>query len=545
MRKSKKLPAFTPYGNKYLSYILLIFIILLNGQSVNANQLVLFENSKIQSSSQIGTYTLTPSQPINISSNQQLLNLQRTYGWTGDGSASSPIIIEHLIFQNLGLTDYFVAFNISNTDLNFIFRDNVINISSVANTFRQYCIFAKNVINGQFIENNVTNVQNSNSLQYHSTGISIINSNNIVLSGNVLTNFFYALTISNSNVNVKNNYFLTSYIGTTFTNTDTALPWNILFQNNVYYGNNYGLQLFGTELYKIYYNISLEKNIFIENAYGLNIVAYETAITDNYFANNSNYALQLTRASGTNISFNLFDHNGFGIKINRPPYNLSSTNCFTNSRIPECKESGSNFHLHLSNIEILKNVIANQTDYGLYIDSSCDNNSVVGNNFINNTIQAYQLSNTTWNNQVLGNYWSDYTEKNNKNGIGDTPYLINIGGIDEKPLIEEQKFIINNSWLPQYKYVPRNVFDSAIYYSIIIIPLLGFSLIIIVSAVVWKYKKYESSVKGNKRKLSFIKYFTKQIKPKPKEKLGMIHADRALEMLEEIMDETSKGNDNN
>jgi hypothetical protein len=44
--------------------------------------------------------------------------------------------------------------------------------------------------------------------------------------------------------------------------------------------------------------------------------------------------------------------------------------------------------------------------------------------------------NNTWNNSLEGNYWSNYKGKDeNQDGIGDTPYLIDVNNQDNYPLM--------------------------------------------------------------------------------------------------------------
>jgi len=85
--------------------------------------------------------------------------------------------------------------------------------------------------------------------------------------------------------------------------------------------------------------------------------------------------------------------------------------------------------------------------YGIYLSQSC-NSTIFHNNFVGNTIQAYaQNSISIWDDDYPsgGNYWSDYSGVDVKNGpaqdlsgsdgIGDTPYVIDAENVDHYPLM--------------------------------------------------------------------------------------------------------------
>jgi nitrous oxidase accessory protein len=87
---------------------------------------------------------------------------------------------------------------------------------------------------------------------------------------------------------------------------------------------------------------------------------------------------------------------------------------------------------------VFANVIS-QNKHGIRLDKNY-NNLVFGNNFVRNTISAYDNSSNNYWNTTIGNYYSDYRGKDeNGDGIGDSPYPIPMGDHDEsdvRPLMK-------------------------------------------------------------------------------------------------------------
>ena len=85
---------------------------------------------------------------------------------------------------------------------------------------------------------------------------------------------------------------------------------------------------------------------------------------------------------------------------------------------------------------IRANAITNNHGVGLNATSGTTGNTVYGNSFSGNGINAYDGGQSNhWDNGSSGNYWSDYTGVNRGDGIGSTPYYIKPNGTDGYPLI--------------------------------------------------------------------------------------------------------------
>jgi nitrous oxidase accessory protein NosD len=88
---------------------------------------------------------------------------------------------------------------------------------------------------------------------------------------------------------------------------------------------------------------------------------------------------------------------------------------------------------------------------GVWFAYGCiaENNTFYHNVFIDNNYNVAFDENVTlignlWDNGKEGNYWDDYNgTDSNRNGIGDTPYIINSDNIDNYPLM--RPFDIENN----------------------------------------------------------------------------------------------------
>ncbi|MFQ6067981.1 MAG: NosD domain-containing protein [Candidatus Bathyarchaeia archaeon] len=92
---------------------------------------------------------------------------------------------------------------------------------------------------------------------------------------------------------------------------------------------------------------------------------------------------------------------------------------------------------------IIGNTILNATSvyvassWGLWSSYYSTDNTIFHNNFLNNTNQAHGHNLTNiWDNGYEGNYWSDYSGADlDGDGIGDTPYVIDVNNTDNHPLM--------------------------------------------------------------------------------------------------------------
>lgn len=224
-------------------------------------------------------------------------------------------------------------------------------------------------------------------------------------------------TIINGNGSLSIIHISADYVkisGFTITNSSRTTEgikirgsYNIISDCNISSNENYGLYLQANPTTT---NNIIKFNTFYNNDYGIfSTNAKTNNISSNTFTHNTVYALYLSTTSNDNlISDNKFMENNYAIRIKSSLIN-----------------------------KVINNLIKNN-QYGLYFCCGAENNIAYNNFFINNTNwNANDALGNKWDNGVVGNYWDDYTGKDqNGDGIGDTPYLIGGDKGDNFPIME-------------------------------------------------------------------------------------------------------------
>jgi len=180
------------------------------------------------------------------------------------------------------------------------------------------------------------------------------------------------------------------------------------------------------------------------------------AATNNYIGFNTvevaSYGIYIYLDAALNqIKQNIIsDSSDAGVVLNFcGPNNVVVSNNITNNGWPSPAIWNAGIVLNLcSENQIVSNYISNNQK-GILQGAQSNSNLIYHNSFVDNEIQVDNpyLSSDTWDNgyPAGGNYWSDYVGVDQKrgfyqnltgtDGIGDTPYIIDISNIDHYPLM--------------------------------------------------------------------------------------------------------------
>lgn len=197
---------------------------------------------------------------------------------------------------------------------------------------------------------------------------------------------------------------------------------------------------------------SLDSGVYLDNS--INVTIYHNHIKANkhcgiYLWDSSNNTIvgnNLTTEYDSiyllGCSNNTIVRNDVTSKFHSIYLSVSSYNKMVGNNIAENKGCGVYLDFS-SNNTIAGNNITNNS-VGIYIYNS-SYNKIYHNNFIDNHVKQVDSNDSlnVWDKGLEGNYWSDYDGKDiDRDGVGDTPYLIDGNNQDNYPLM--------NPWRGQY-----------------------------------------------------------------------------------------------
>jgi parallel beta-helix repeat protein len=297
-----------------------------------------------------------------------------------------------------------------------------------------------NNIQGIYLSGSHENEVKDNNVNNNRLGIRADDSDlNDIKSNTIHSNSYYGFFLLRANENkiMQNKVYENGRDGIrTWTSSDNMIKLNDVYENN-YDGislnfNSNGNSVKLNNVYKNGDGINFGDGIFIYNSdnnevklntvrsnllAGVHLTDTSTgnSIDLNSISGNSKAGVALWCVSSNTISNNEIWNNERGIFL---IYNYISTPGPIDSNI------------------ITDNLVEENTLHGIYLDSGSNSNTVHHNDIIENGIQAYDDGSNSWDDGSEGNYWSDYTGSDgNNDGIGDTPYVIDLDSKDNYPLM--------------------------------------------------------------------------------------------------------------
>jgi nitrous oxidase accessory protein len=183
---------------------------------------------------------------------------------------------------------------------------------------------------------------------------------------------------------------------------------------------------------------SISRNKITDATNGIVLFGCENnSITENTFQSiGLSSAIQLNFANRNFVNSNYIDSCVEGIQI----WQNSNNNTVSENTITNCQDTAINFQYSNDNTIIGNNISRSGLGTSIY---GSNRNIISNNNYAYNVVQfgASETYYLTFGqnrsvNTIYGNYWSDYNGTDaNRDGIGDTPYIIDAYNQDNNPIM--------------------------------------------------------------------------------------------------------------
>ena len=273
-------------------------------------------------------------------------------------------------------------------------------------------------------------------LQGNASGTGIYLSGNSVTIKNLEIKKFSAgiNLISSSYSTITGNNITSNGVGAGFVSSS-----NNRIEGNKITGNGQAIILFNSSNYNSIVGNSITNNgdsIWSEGSPSPS--NYNSIVGNNI--TNTRFGILIRGSSNCLIDGNNITNTENGIDLSGSSYSTITGNKIANN------DRGISLMGGVKHNIIVRNNIVNNGN-GIYFSLS-SNNTIYHNNFIDNTIQVYDVNMefpealppvNMWDDGYTsgGNYWSDYNSTdNNGDGKGDVPYIINANNKDRYPLMK-------------------------------------------------------------------------------------------------------------
>ncbi|SMG16324.1 nitrous oxide reductase family maturation protein NosD [Sphingobacterium psychroaquaticum] len=248
-------------------------------------------------------------------------------------------------------------------------------------------------------------------------GIKVYNTTNVRIADNILEDNFFGVYFQASKNCIAENNKIKAYGSTEQLSGNGIHAWksdSLTIFNNTVKGHRDGIYL------EFVTHTKVEKNQSTNNIrYGLHFMfSHDNAYLYNEFTHNgAGVAVMYTKR--VRMLYNTFNENwgdsAYGLLLKDITDSEIRHNRFIKNTTAIFMEGSNRIHIENNQLE--------SNGWALKIQASCMDNTLVSNNFINNTFDVTTNNMTLAANNFNQNYWDKYEGYDlNKDGLGDVPY---------------------------------------------------------------------------------------------------------------------------